>query len=1144
LSAIDKDGHVTSYQYDAFGNETNRTDALGNVTSDTYDADGNRLSMTDPLGRTTSYQYDPLNRLIGTTNAIGGISTYIYDGEGRQISTTDPNTNTTTYVYDQRQRLIQTIDAAGGVTSYGYDANDNRIASTNQLGHSTSYSYDSLNRKISTTDPLGGMTRYIYDAVGNRVSSTDPNTNTTTYSYDALNRQVTMTDAFGGTTAYTYATAGGPACCTPTPGSSLIIRSQDPDGNLTFYHYDELNRPVQVVRKNSDTNDVINPADAATTTAYDPVGNVLAITDPVTNTTTYAYDADNRRTNMVNAASDTTRTSYDGDGNVLTVTAPNGNITTTVYDPLNRVITVSDQAGLIRSSTYDPDGNVLTTTDGVGDATRYTYDPLNRQIKETDPLNQTNTTAYDADSNIILETDRDGHTTLYLYDALDRRISVTDPLGNITTTKYDGDGNTVGVTDANGHTTTYGYDALNRRVSTTDVLGETTTYVYDPVGHVIQRDDPMGRITSYSYNALYYLTNRSYQPSGLDDVFTYDDAGRVLTAERASWLDTFSYDGASRLTNTTQNGRILTYTYNISGRVQTNTQPSGRTLSYVYDARNRLVGINDGASSQPIVSYAYDGANRVALRAYRNGTTASYVYDADDRITSLTHSNALDLIAGFNYSYDRDGNRLSAGALDVPSNSQTYTYDPLQRLTNFEIGSLSGPIIPSPSLQETWSLDAVGNWRFEQTNGLPEETDAVNAGNEITNLNGTTLAFDADGDLGQDARYDYVYDEENRLTQVVRLSDMAVVGQYFYDARGRRVMKIAAPAGVSFTNLYFYDDQRIMEEQNPGGQTLVDFTYGNYLDEVLTMDRGGSSYYYHQDALDNPVALSDSSANVSERYTYDPYGTVTVLDAVYNPEPLNSWGTPHSAVTNEWLFTGRQLDEETALYFLRARSYNSQKGRFLQRDPSDNQLGENEYEYVGDNPVNQTDPSGLQQGPLAPGQENIQISAKTVSLTPRLCGAYSWKIAWSVKPAPKKDGAIVQEIIKTTFVWDCDGNLVREKYGHYWEAWSILKGRTTPYRFGSDNWDDNYFSGAWGGKGFSWVSGAATFYTGVNLRDAGFAPGGVTQAGRLWATETDPNLRGGSGTYNHSLQIEWDCCACKTKVFNPTTQFPSRSPDD
>jgi RHS repeat-associated protein len=125
------------------------------------------------------------------------------------------------------------------------------------------------------------------------------------------------------------------------------------------------------------------------------------------------------------------------------------------------------------------------------------------------------------------------------------------------------------------------------------------------------------------------------------------------------------------------------------------------------------------------------------------------------------------------------------------------------------------------------------------------------------------------------------------------------------------------------------------------------------------MDRPGQTYYYHQNAMWSPLALTDASGNVVERYAYDVYGNVSILDPSYSPLPPNSWGTPHSAVSNFWLFTGRQLDEESGLYFYRARYYDGFKGRFLQRDPVGYGEGMNLYEYVQSSPPNHTDPSGL-----------------------------------------------------------------------------------------------------------------------------------------------------------------------------------------
>ena len=968
LAYTDQNGHTSTYAYDSLGERISTTDPLGNVTTATYDPVGNLISTTDPLGHTVRYQYDALDRLIGATNALGGVTSYAYDPLDRLISVTDPNTNTTSYGYDARGRQMVTTNALGGVTSYGYDPNNNRIASTNELGHVTTYTYDPLNRVIGTTNAVDGIQRYTYDPAGNRLSSTDPNTNTTHYGYDPLNRVITMTNALGGVTTYDYSMPGGPPCCSPTPGTSLLTRKEDADGNVTFYHYDELNRRIQVVRKNSDTNDVINPTDTVTTTAYDPVGNVLTVTDPVTNLMVYTYDADDRQTSVVDPAGDITLTRYDADGNVVTVILPNGNATTNTYDALNRVITVDDEVGRVRSTAYDPDGNITLVTDPLGHVTTYQYDGLNRQVEMIDPLSQTTTTAYDADSNVSSSTDRNGHTTSYTYDALDRRISVTDALGNTTVTTYDPDGNDVRLTDANGHVTTFTYDALNRQVTETypDAPPNTRTNYYDAVGNVTNRIDQMGRITTYAYNDLYFLTNRAYPGSGADDSFAYDLSGRMLSANRNGWVDTFAYDGADRLTNTVQNGRTLTYTYNIPGRVETNTQPSGRVLNYAYDARDRLLTLQDGTPNPAIVTYVYDTDDRVATRTYRNGTTAAYGYNANNWITSLTHSNATSLITGFSYAYDNEGNKLYEQKPDQPTHSETYTYDAADRLTNYNVGTLSGPTIPTPTVAKTWNLDPLGNWNSVVSNSVTE-TRTHGPANELLTDNGSNYLYDAVGNLVKDNTYNYSYDEENRLILVQRLSDSAIVGQYAYDALSRRVIKIADPAGVVSTNYYFYDDAQIVEEQTPGGTTLATYTYGNYVDEVLSMDRAGQTYYYHPNALWSVAALSDATGTPVERYAYDAYGAPTVLDGGYNPVPSNAWGTPHSPAGNPRMFTGSLLDEETGLHCDRARYYDPLKGRFLERDQIGYQEGMNLYEYVGDNPLNYLDPLGL-----APFAWNVQ----------------------------------------------------------------------------------------------------------------------------------------------------------------------------
>ena len=175
-----------------------------------------------------------------------------------------------------------------------------------------------------------------------------------------------------------------------------------------------------------------------------------------------------------------------------------------------------------------------------------------------------------------------------------------------------------------------------------------------------------------------------------------------------------------------------------------------------------------------------------------------------------------------------------------------------------------------------------------------------------------------------------------------------------------------------------------------GGATQATYVYGNYVDEILTMGRGGQTYYYHRNALWSVEAVTVGSASAVERYAYDAYGSVAVSDGSFTPVAPNAWATPHSAIGNPWSFTGRQLDEEAGLYFYRARYYDAAEGRFLQVDPKWNffdrqgdfrarsdprarsranltakstdlaipAADDDQYEYARDNPLRYTDPSG------------------------------------------------------------------------------------------------------------------------------------------------------------------------------------------
>lgn len=963
-SHTDKAGNTTTNIYDSAGDLIQTTDPLGDVWSYTYNAVGKRTSMTDPDGNLTKYQYDGLNRLVQTTDALGGVTTTVYDDVGNKLQVTDQNGHVTKRQYDVRSRVIQLTDALGNNETYTYDADNNRTSLTDQNGHKTTYTYDTRDRLIRTTDALGHSTTTTYDPVGNVLSTTDANGHTATYLYDALNRRIQVTDALGEVTTYGYDLIGAPVCsqCTgPTLGSNKVTKQTDANGKVIYYTYDGLDRHALEIHKQGPTTFVITSSDAVTTNTYDAMSNRLTMTEPDGNTTSYTYDALNRQVKIVNAAGDTTITTYDPAGNVRSTTTPNSNVTTNTYDALNRLVQQVDSQALVQTTTYDPVGNVLTRLDGNGNGPTYGYDADNRITTMTDALGKPTTYTYDPVGNELSVVDRDGNTTSYTFDAINRRITVTDAQPATTQYQYDNVGNLIKLTDANGHATSYTYDAVNRRVSEKypDLIHNTVTYTYDAVGNRKTRTDQKGQTTTYTYSDLYFLLQRTY-PISPADVFTYDLSGRVLSATRGSWAESFLYDGANRIIQSVQNGRAVAYVYNIPVRIRTVTYPSGRSITEQMDYRSQLSTVNDGGMTA-IAQYTYDAGERELTRTYRNGTVANYSYDADNRILSLTHVMGANLIVGFNYAYDNEGNKAYEEKLHETTHSEGYSYDSVYRLIDYQVGTLVGSTITMVVTQTAYNLDPLGNWKSKTTD-MVTQTRSHSPSNEITSINASPVLSDNNGNTSDDGTNLYSYDEENRLVQVEAKLTSAVLGQYQYDSFGRRVSKID---NFGVQTFYYYDNWRTVEEQSSAGLTQATYVFGNYLDETLTMDRVGepSPLYYHQNTLWSSFALSDSTGKGVEGYSYDAYGYQTVVlpgpdgkldfdsDDVYLPGAKSSYGNP-------FLFTGQRYDPETGLMYYKARHYSAFFGRFLQRDPKEHIIGPNLYEYVRGRPTYFTDPSG------------------------------------------------------------------------------------------------------------------------------------------------------------------------------------------
>jgi RHS repeat-associated protein len=799
---------------------------------------------------------------------------------------------------------------------------------------------------------------------------------------------------------------GCPQCTGPTVGSSKPTKQIDANGKVLYWAYDGLDRLIINIHKQGGTSYFINPTDAVNRHTYDANSNHTSMTEPDRNTTTYSYDALNREVQMVNAAGDTTKQTYDPVGNLASVTYPTLNVTTNSYDALNRPIQQSDSAGNVGTLTFDPAGNITSVTYGNGKPETFAYDADNRVISMTDPLCAAQARpecpptqfAFDAEGNQLSTSDRNRNVENYSYDAINRPTSVTNSLGNTSQSHYDGVGNLTQMTDGNGHMTTVTYDAVNRPISLTyaDPSHNTVTWTYDNVGHVRTRTDQKSQVTSYTYSDLYFVTARTYFPSGSTDTFTYDLSGRVLTQTHGGWTDTFTYDGANRVLISTQNGQTVSYAYNIPGRTRTITYPGGRTITEQMDFRSRISTVNDGGP-KPIVQYAYDQANNILMRAFRNGTVATYTYNPNNWVFSLDHTLGPTRFLGFQYGYDAEGNQIVQNRLNAPADSETFTSNAIYQLTDYKTGVLVNNTIPKPITQTAYTLDPVGNWETTLTcipGSCSTQTRTHSPSNEITSINGSPLISDYNGNLSDDGTALYFYDEENRLTKAVDKASGHVLGQYQYDALGKRVSTIDT---FGIHTFYYYDGWRTIEEQSSLGLTQATYVFGNDVDEVLTMDRvlkgGSQTFYYHQNALHSVFALTNFTGSVVEAYEYDAYGSHTVIvpgrdglihyDArdVHIPGGKSSYGNP-------FFFTGQRYDAETGLMYYKQRYYSATLGRFMSRDPigiwTDLANIGNGYAYVGDNPATWTDPFGTRSKSrfwnwVRKAVKDVEAAAKSVA---------------------------------------------------------------------------------------------------------------------------------------------------------------------
>jgi RHS repeat-associated protein len=985
IQTTNSNNTATSQTWDLYG-VASSTGPDGIQTAYNHNVHGEVTSSVH-FGKTTTITRDAAGTAIAAQTTAGGLSAAtasLVDGLGRTTASTAPDNTVTSYAYATASRLMTATHPNGG-TSISARCVDGAMKSTTGTAVVAAGTERGVNGDGSQwtksytggTDEATKASAWLNGGTGipwtetrtdyqGRTTKTLTPTRQEEFFYDGFDRvNKTIVRDGAGTLLHTTLTEYDAA-------GNVWRTGIDVDNNGTL-------DPASMDRITETETTIANGWQQTITKVYAGANSGTATQTSMTRTRVSGFGAgisSETETTDIHGKVTTSTVSYDTGAHTVTTT-------TTVPGSNSAIVEVTQ------------DGNLISSTDQNGLTTTYTYDALGRRTGTTDSRGNTTTIAYNSLGQVVSETNAAGNTTTYTYDATTgQRICTANALGKTVRASYDLRGNTIRTWGSATYPTETAYDALNHRTSLSTFQGgtgwdgatwpgntgtaTTTSWTYQgDIGSVLTKTDASGTVsytytgsgqlatriwargasTAYTYDSLGQMTLVDYSDATPDVGYTYDRLGRQATVTDAVGTRTFSYDNHLQLSSEAITGlytKTIARTYDDFGRLSgTAIAADSWAVGHTYDSLGRASQLTGNGDAWSFTYLA--NANLLSQISGPYGITIGATYETQrDLLTRRENKFGNTVVSAYDLTNDAIGRRTAigrSGTAFAQADTIAVTYNDRSEVVN-ALSSQS----QINDYSYLYGYDTIGN-RLTHTAGQANPVTTTYTAGTINQYTAITEglnppaspAYDADGNMTsqpQGTGWTYTWDGENRLAQAV--SGTRTI-QCKYDYQGRRVEKRVIDDGDTTSwKRYVYDGYTQIEELDAANANSLKRSYvwrGDHLAAIKDHTLAATYYYLH-DANKNVSELVDSTGAIAAHYEYDPFGNQLAATGAY-------------AQANPFRFSNEYWDSDLGLVYYNYRYYSPKLGRWLSRDPIEEQGGDNLYGFVNNELFNCFDKFGL-----------------------------------------------------------------------------------------------------------------------------------------------------------------------------------------